>query len=130
MNRSPTKTFYDFGEFRLDPEKHRLLRNGEIVPLTPKAFETLRVLIERRGQLVERDDLINFVWPDVAVEDGNLTVTISMLRKALSESRQGKLIETVPRLGYKFVGEVHETVEAMNAIVFDKHTVSRVVIDQ
>lgn len=126
-----TKNFYEFGEFRLDTEKHRLLRDGEIVPVTPKAVETLTVLIQRRGQLVERDELLNSVWRDVAVEDGNLTVTISMLRKALGEDSNGrKFIETVPRLGYKFVADVREVVEEVPALVFEKRTQARLVIDE
>jgi DNA-binding winged helix-turn-helix (wHTH) protein/TolB-like protein/Tfp pilus assembly protein PilF len=129
--KASTKLFYEFGEFCLDPEKHRLLRDGEIVSLTPKAVETLRVLVERPGRLVERDDLINSVWPDVAVEDGNLTVTISMLRKALGEDSNGrKFIETVPRLGYKFVANVREVVQDVPALVVEKQTRSRLVIDE
>ena len=99
--------FYEFGEFRLDAEKNRLLRGSEIVALTPRAVETLRVLIERRGVTVERDALMNAVWRDVAVEDSNLTVTISMIRKAFGEEANGRrFIETIPRLGYKFVADV------------------------
>lgn len=105
--RVPPGAVYDFGEFRLDAGKQRLLRGGQIVALTPKAVETLRVLIEHRGVLVERDALMNAVWPDVVVEDGNLTVTISMIRKALGDDpNDRRFIETVPRLGYKFVAEV------------------------
>jgi DNA-binding winged helix-turn-helix (wHTH) protein/TolB-like protein len=128
--KPPTKLFYEFGEFRLDPEKHRLLRNGEIIAVTPKAVETLRVLIERPGRLVERSELMNSVWHDVAVEDGNLTVTISMLRKALGEDgNDRKFIETVPRLGYKFVADVREVVEEVPALVVERQTLSRLVID-
>ena len=90
--KAPTKLFYEFGEFRLDAEKHRLLREGEIVAVTPKAVEILRVLVARPGRLVERDELMNSVWRDVAVEDGNLTVTISMLRKALGEDANGRTV--------------------------------------
>lgn len=123
--------FYEFGEFRLDVEKHRLLREGEIVSLTPKAVETLRVLVERPGVLVERDELMDFVWHDVTVEDGNLSVTISMLRKALGEDGNSrKFIETVPRLGYKFVAEVRQVVEQVPALVIEKQTFGRVVIDE
>ena len=128
--KPPTKLFYEFGEFRLDAEKHRLLREGEIVSLTPKAVETLRVLVERPGRLVERDELMNSVWGDVAVEDGNLTVTISMLRRALGEDGNvRKFIETVPRLGYKFVADVR-VVEEVPALVVERQTLSRLVIDE
>ena len=70
MRTIPTKLFYEFGNFRLDTEKHRLLRDGEIVALTPKAVEALTVLIHRRGKLVERDDLMKSVWSDAIVEPG------------------------------------------------------------
>ena len=131
MTKAPTKLFYEFGEFRLDAEKHRLLREGEIVAVTPKAVEILRLLVERPGRLVERDELMNSVWRDVAVEDGNLTVTISMLRKVLGENDHGrKFIETVPRLGYKFVADVREVVEEVPSLVVEKQTLSRLVIDE
>src|SRR5262245_47029257 len=114
--------FYEFGGFRLDPEKRRLWRDGGLVQLTPKAIETLLVLVEHRGQLVERDALIRAVWRDVAVEDGSLSVTVSMLRKALGTDGQGiKYIETVPRLGYKFVADVHEVFE-QPALIIEKQT--------
>ena len=131
MKKPPTKTFYDFGEFRLDPEKHRLLRNGEIVPVTPKAVETLTVLITNRHRLVERDELMSSIWPDVAVEDGNLTVTVSMLRKALGERGDDrKFIETVPRFGYKFVADVREVAEEVPALIVEKKTSGRIVINE
>jgi DNA-binding winged helix-turn-helix (wHTH) protein len=118
VQKTPAKLFFEFGEFRLDPEKHRLLRDNEIVAVTPKAVEILTVLIRNKGQLIERDELMNSVWGDVAVEDGNLTVTVSMLRKALGEDGNGhRFIETVPRLGYKFVAEVREVIEEVPAFV-------------
>lgn len=129
--KAPTKLFYEFGQFRLDVEKQRLVRDGEIVSLTPKAVETLRVLVERPGILVERDELMDFVWRDATVEPGNLDVTISRLRKALGEDGNGrKFIETVPRLGYKFVAEVREVVEDVPALVVEKQTFGRVVVQE
>ena len=83
---NPVKHFYDFGPFRLDPERHRLLRNGEPVPLPPKAIEALTVLIKHPGELLEREDLMQAVWADTFVEDANLTVAISQLRKALGQN--------------------------------------------
>lgn len=130
MKPAPTKLLYEFGEFRLDVDKHRLLRGGEIVALTPKAIEILKVLIQQRGQLVERDQLMNSVWGDVVVEEGNLTVTISMLRKTLGENGSRKFIETVPRLGYKFVADVREVTEEVPMLVVEKRTTGRVVIDE
>ncbi len=86
---------------------HRLLRDGRIVPLTPKVFAVLRVLVENSGHLVEKDDLLKQVWPDSFVEEGALNRAVSVLRKALDDNPPGqKYIETVPKRGYRFVGQV------------------------
>src|SRR2546423_11738051 len=105
----PAKHFYEFGPFRVDVVKRRLLRDSAIVPLTPKAFDTLLVLVEHSGQVVEKDDLMDKVWPGIAVEENNLTQNISMLRKALGERRaEPQYILTVSRLGYRFIAAVSE----------------------
>jgi len=83
VNTSAVSGLYEFGPFRLDPAKRVLLRDGEPVPLTPKAFETLLVLVQNNGQPISRDDLMQAVWPDSFVEEGNLTQNIFVLRKAL-----------------------------------------------
>jgi DNA-binding winged helix-turn-helix (wHTH) protein/TolB-like protein/Flp pilus assembly protein TadD len=102
--------FYEFGPFRVDALKRRLLRDGQIVPLTPKAFDTLLVLIENSGQVVEKDDLMEKVWPGIAVEENNLTQNVSALRKALGERRdEPQYILTVSGLGYRFIASVNET---------------------
>jgi hypothetical protein len=80
-----TDAVYEFGPFRLEVKEHRLIREGRSIPLTGKAFETLRVLLERHGTLVSKRDLMNAVWPDTAVEENNLDRNISALRKALGE---------------------------------------------
>ena len=103
------KCFYEFGQFRIDTVNRRLLRAGELVPLKAKAVETLLVLVEHRGEVVDKDDLMQRLWPDSFVEEANLTQNIYMLRKALG--RNG-YIETVPRRGYRFAGEVKEWQEA------------------
>jgi DNA-binding winged helix-turn-helix (wHTH) protein/TolB-like protein/TolA-binding protein len=106
----PSKHFYEFGPFRIDSEKRRLVRNGEVVPVTPKAFDTLLALVESRGRVVEKDDLMEKVWPGVAVEENNLTQNISALRKALGEKRdQPEYILTVSGQGYRFVASVSES---------------------
>jgi DNA-binding winged helix-turn-helix (wHTH) protein/TolB-like protein/Flp pilus assembly protein TadD len=103
------KAAYEFGPFRLDPAAHLLLRAGEAIPLPPKAFDTLLVLVRQRGNLLAKEELLNAVWPDSFVEENNLNQYISMLRKALCEDGAGpKYIETIPRLGYRFVAEVNE----------------------
>ena len=101
--------FYEFGPFRLDVLKRLLLREGEVVPLTSKAFETLLALVEGRGQILEKDELLSRIWPDAVVEEKNLTINISTLRKALGESpREHRYIVTVPGRGYRFVADVQE----------------------
>ena len=101
---------YEFGRFRLKIAERLLLREGEIVPLTPKVFDILVALVENGGQVVAKDDLMKRVWPNTFVEEGNLTQNISLLRKALGETPGGvQFIETVPRRGYRFVAETSET---------------------
>ena len=96
-----------FGPFRYDWEQRLLFREGETVPLAPKVGETLRVLLERHGTVVEKAELMRAVWPDTTVEEIGLARNISQLRKALGdESEAGKYIETLPKRGYRFVGEV------------------------
>ena len=100
---------YEFGSFRLEATERRLMHDGQPVPLKPKIFDLLLFLVERRGQLIVKDELMKEVWPDTIVEDNNLTVSMSILRKALGEGRfDKKFIETVPRLGYRFVAPVTE----------------------
>ena len=105
----PDSHSYDFGRFRLKTAERILLREGELVPLTPKVFDILITLVENRGQVVAKDDLMKRVWPSTYVEEGNLTQNISLLRKALGESPGGiQFIETVPRRGYRFVADINE----------------------
>src|ERR1044072_6632119 len=104
---SQEKQLYEFGPFRLDPVRRRLLRDGEPVQLTPKAFETLLALVQQSGKTVEKDDLMRRSWPGVVVEDNNRNQTITARRKCLDDSRQEcRYIATIPGLGYRFVAEV------------------------
>jgi serine/threonine protein kinase/Tol biopolymer transport system component len=108
-----TQHFYAFGPFRLDADKRVLVRDGSPVPLAPKAAETLVVLVESAGHLVEKDDLMKQVWPDAFVEEGSLNKNISLLRKVLGEWNGGReYIETVPKRGYRFVAPVSEVTHA------------------
>ncbi len=101
---------YAFGPFQLDTRERRLLRDGEVVPLTLKAFDLLQVLVENHGHLLQKDELLRRVWPDAIVEENNLTVTISALRKALDEGPTDRqYIETVPRRGYRFVADFRDS---------------------
>ena len=95
---------YEFGRFRLDPTERILLRGNEIVPLTPKAFDTLYLLVRNSGHLLEKDEMIRALWPDTFIEEGSLSNNIFLLRKALGEDQA--FIETIPRRGYRFVSAV------------------------
>ena len=98
---------YAFGDFQLDVRERRLLRGGHAIPLATKVFETLRVLLERSGRLVTKDELMRQLWPDTVVEENNLSHNISVLRRVLGERpTDGPFIETVPRVGYRFVAGV------------------------
>ncbi len=105
------KKFYEFGEFRLDPSERLLQREGETVHLQPRVFDTLLALIENSGHLVKKDDLLKTVWSDSIVEENNLTQNIYALRKAFDEAGGKNYIETIPRHGYRFTGEVREIYE-------------------
>jgi DNA-binding winged helix-turn-helix (wHTH) protein/Flp pilus assembly protein TadD len=115
MDKEP-KALYEFGPFRLDAGERLLLRNGQVVPLTPKAFDVLLALVEQRGRLLEKEALLKMVWPDSFVEEGNLADNISRVRKALGEGESGqKFIETIPKRGYRFVADVRKVLEATPA---------------
>lgn len=103
------KQVYEFDGFRVDPVRRRLLKGGEMVSLTPKAFSILLALLENRGQVVEKEELIRRIWPDTYVTEANLTQNISSLRKALGErANDHRYVVTVPGRGYSFVAEVLE----------------------
>ena len=108
MNNAERKV-YDFKGFRLDGAQRRLLHQGRPVQLKSKLFDLLLYLVQRRGQLVEKDELMREIWPNTIVEENNITVSMSILRKRLGEDRGGReFIETIPRRGYRFVAEVTE----------------------
>ena len=112
----PADHVYAFGPFLLDTRERRLLRDGQPVPLTIKAFDLLEVLAKNDGRLLRKEELLRRVWPDAVVEENNLTVTISALRKALGEGPTDRqYIETVPRRGYRFVADLREVADDANA---------------
>lgn len=100
------KELYEFGPFRIDVDKEVLLRTGAHVPLTPKTFQILLVLVRHSKEVVTKDDLMKAVWPDTFVEETNLTRNVFALRKALGESKENRYIITVPGHGYRFAEEV------------------------
>ena len=108
--KQEAKRLYQFGPFRIDSNERLLRRGAEVIPLAPKAIETLLVLAASGGRVVEKDELIKTVWPDTFVEEGGLARNISLLRKALGEDSDGdSYIETIPRRGYRFIAPVSET---------------------
>jgi DNA-binding winged helix-turn-helix (wHTH) protein/TolB-like protein len=110
------RRFYEFGGFSLDAANRLLLREGRVVPLKPKVIETLLVLVERRGEVLGKDALMELLWPEQFVEESNLTQNIYVLRKALGESPGAPaFIETIPRRGYRFIAEVTERAGAADA---------------
>jgi DNA-binding winged helix-turn-helix (wHTH) protein/tetratricopeptide (TPR) repeat protein len=118
-----TKQLYGFGPFRVDPEKELLLREDETVPLAPKAFQVLLVLMRHSRQLVTKDDLLRMVWPDTFVEEANLSRNIFLLRKALGENPQDhQYIVTVPGRGYRFAEDVQLVAEQQVSIVAAQHS--------
>jgi TolB-like protein/DNA-binding winged helix-turn-helix (wHTH) protein/TPR repeat protein len=124
--------FYEFGPFVLNPAEHTLLRQGEPVPLRPKVFDTLLVLVKNSGHLIEKDELMSAVWPGQFVEEGNLNKTISMLRQALGESSEGNhFIETVPKRGYRFVANVRDVNDATeDELTAESQTRARPVVEE
>ncbi len=122
------RRIFRFDEFLFDAENRRLLREGTAVPLSAKAFDILQTLLENNGRLVGKDELFNSVWQDQIVEESNLTVHISQIRKALGEKkRKPRYIETVPGYGYRFVGELQD---GDDEIVIETQTISRMTIEE
>jgi DNA-binding winged helix-turn-helix (wHTH) protein len=108
--------FYQFGSFRLDPAERRLLRENQTVSLPPKSLDLLVLLVENQNRLVTKNQILESVWAGSFVEESNLTVSISGIRRALGE-RDGGLtfIETVPKAGYRFVAPVRICGEATHS---------------
>lgn len=105
----PINHLYEFGAFRLNVAERLLLRQQQPVTLKPKAFDLLLTLIEQRGRLLEKEELLKLVWPDTFIEESTLAWNVSQLRKTLGDDGNGNLyIETVPKHGYRFVAEVRE----------------------
>jgi len=108
MQKDTDFKVYEFNGFRLEGSQRRLLYHGQPVPLKPKILDLLIYLVEMRGQLVVKDDLMREIWPDAIVEENNITVSMSILRKTLGDRIDQQFIETVPRRGYRFVADVTE----------------------
>ena len=121
---------YRFDSFQVDAANRQLRRNGEIVPLPAKAFDLLLALVENQGRLISKNELFTLIWRDQIVEESNLTVHISAIRKALGETKKSPhYITTVPGYGYRFDGEVMN-LEAENEVVIERETLSHIVIEK
>jgi TolB-like protein/DNA-binding winged helix-turn-helix (wHTH) protein len=129
----PTKQIYEFGEFRLDVEERLLLRDGNSLPLTPKLFDTLLLLVENSGHLLSKDEMMKSLWPESFVEEVNLSQSISRLRKVLGEAPGQQYIATIAGLGYRFIAEAREISnggKAPDALVIESHARERVVFEE
>lgn len=125
------KTLYDFSGFRVDTNQRCLWRGEEIVSLTPKAFETLLVLIQNKGNVVTKDSILDEVWKDTFVEEATLAQNISTLRKTLAKYDKDKeFIATIPRRGYRFVADVTEINTEEEELVIEKHSVTHIIAEQ
>jgi len=125
------KEIYEFGPFRVDPEREVLLRDGQQVPLTPKTFQILLVLVRRSKEVVTKDDIMKLVWPDTFVEEANLSRNIFMLRKALGETPQDhRYILTVPGRGYRFSEDVQLVADRELSIVAASHSKVQVQVNE
>jgi len=129
MNAASTNSVYAFGPFRLEVQERRLMRENNAITLTGKAFETLRVLVERHGSLVSKNDLMTAVWPETTVEENNLDRNISAVRKALGQKIAGpQYIETVPRVGYRFVAQVSEVADGATPSASPTQKISAIAV--
>jgi eukaryotic-like serine/threonine-protein kinase len=124
------RELYGFGPFRIDPEKEILLRGGEPVPLTPKTFQILLVLIRHSTEVVTKDELLKSVWPDTFVEEANLSRNIFMLRKALGDSAQDRYIVTVPGRGYRLAESVRLIPDSELSIVSARHAAVQIHVSE
>ena len=128
-----TKRVYEFGSFRLDAEERLLVRDGTPLPLTPKLFDTLLLLVENSSHLLSKDELMKKLWPDSFVEEANLTQNVSRLRKILEETPSQRFISTIAGQGYRFVADVREVSDDQNvgdALIIESHARESIVVEQ
>ena len=118
---------YAFGSFRLDLKKQRLMHDDEVISLTPKEFALLKFLIENHGRTVEKDEIIENIWSDTFVEEGTLTRNISWLRKKLAVYTDEKIIETLPKRGYRFLPNIEQN---ENTLIYKEQTIQHIQIEE
>lgn len=123
------KVIYEFGPFRLDPERQQLFREQQALPITPKALETLLVLVKNPRETVSKDKLMEAVWPDAFVEEANLVQNIFLLRKLLGDTTEDRrYIVTAPGRGYRFAEEVRTIAQFGQDLLVTNHTTSESVV--
>jgi DNA-binding winged helix-turn-helix (wHTH) protein len=128
--REQKERVYEFDNFRLDAANRQLLRDERPVVLSSKAFDLLLALIESSGRLLTKEELFDRVWPEQAVEESNLTVHVSAIRKALGDSRQNpRYLFTVPGHGYRFAGAVFN-LDEVDELEVETETFSRIVVER
>jgi DNA-binding winged helix-turn-helix (wHTH) protein/TolB-like protein len=127
----PVKESYRFGPFQIDTVERVLFRDQEAVPLTPKVSDMLLLLLENAGHVVEKERLMQAIWPNSFVEEGNLTQNISVLRRALGDGENGhQYIQTIARRGYRLVGNVSGATDAIPDLIVEEHSRLSVVVEQ
>jgi eukaryotic-like serine/threonine-protein kinase len=125
------RVVYEFGPFRMDPDKQVLLRENQPIPVTPKAFETLLALVRRSRDVVSKEELLKEVWPDSFVEESNLSQNIFMLRKALGDTAENRqYIVTLPGKGYRFVASVRTVTQQDEVLVAHARARTQIVIEE
>jgi DNA-binding winged helix-turn-helix (wHTH) protein/tetratricopeptide (TPR) repeat protein len=130
MNADP-KVVYEFGPFRMDPDKQVLLRDGQLIAVTPKGFETLLVLVRRGREVVSKEELLKEIWPDSFVEESNLSQQIFKLRKALGDTLEGeRYIVTLPGRGYRFAVPVRTITEGRDVLIAQMRSRAQVLIEE
>jgi pimeloyl-ACP methyl ester carboxylesterase/DNA-binding winged helix-turn-helix (wHTH) protein len=128
--KSMSLPLYEFGPFQLDPAERLLKRDGQPIALAHKVFDTLIVLVQNNGHVISKDKLMEMVWPDSFVEETNLAQNISILRKALGETSGTKYIETVPKIGYRFVAPVKEIRQEQAGLIIHERTRARIIVEE
>jgi len=124
-----TRLIYEFDDFQLEPDERKLVRHGQVVPLHGKAFELLLALIRNRGRLLTKDEILEQVWPDQIVEESNLTVNMSAVRRALGERASNpRYITTISGRGYRFTGDVRQFSD--ESLTIEHESYARMVVRQ
>src|SRR5258708_37028772 len=125
------KVLYEFGPFRIDPDKQVLLCEDRPVALAPKAFETLLILVRHSREVVSKDELMKAVWPDAFVEEANLSQNIFVLRKALGDTPEDKrYIVTLPEQGYRFTAQARTATQDGEDLIIESRSPPQMLVEQ